>query len=242
MWLVNSIKDDDIAGGFLPRFLVFCAPKRDKSLAFQPPSNKDKQSKLIAMLSKIDKIRGELKFSEEAIQYYTDWYKVFENATEKLPGMLVPFNIRLADYAKKFSMVFWADRSFPNLNEIAMSDGDYWITDQKISIDDMKKACLLAESYAEELSGFMDVEISFSYKEKIKKRVEKSVRARFPGSVSRSDLLKESRLSTKDLSPILETLEDEHKIKIEETQVAGIGRRKIYTQQAIFWLNLNGSR
>src|SRR3990167_5799800 len=36
-WFVSSIKDDDMAGGFLPRFLIVTAPKKDKILPFQPP-------------------------------------------------------------------------------------------------------------------------------------------------------------------------------------------------------------
>lgn len=237
-WLISSIKNDDLAGGFLPRFLIFRAPRKTKSLAFQPKSDFNVKIKLTQLLNTIDRFHGELQFSPEAIKYYETWYVDFEQKCMEWPNTLLPFYVRLTDYAKKLSIIYHVDKLIDKpLPDTFMGTDDINIQHEFINVDDVMTGCRMAQYFAEDITGFLDTEVSVSKNDRMKKLVEKVIRTKFPDQITKSDLLRSTNILTRELSPLLETLEDEHKIRIDEEIVDGVGRRKKYTKMTISWIN-----
>ena len=215
-WLVASVKDADMAGGFLPRFLIVHAKDRGKSMPFQPPADQKKRQALIDMLTMACKLKGEVKFSAEAKKEYEIWYWRFENECLKRKSLLSPFYARLTDYAKKFSMIVnverrimegsigenWSSQDFLGVpGEIELSPGGL------ITPGDVSRACMLAESFAEEITAVVENDIVFDKREIAKRRVEKFIKNANSDGIGRSELLRETRILAKDLNPIIDTLE-----------------------------------
>src|SRR3990167_3041207 len=69
-WLRNSLKEDDLAGGFLPRFLIVTAPEKSKILAFQPKADLGVRNYLIQILQGMSEIKGEAAFNPQAREFY----------------------------------------------------------------------------------------------------------------------------------------------------------------------------
>lgn len=203
-WLVSSIKDEDMAGGFLPRFLIVTSPPKEKIIAFQPEAHQGKRDLLIQTLDKINHIEGLMTFSKEAIQVYTDWYVEFEKKCNTLPKNLSPFYARLTDYAKKFAMIFSIDRQLDEL-DVMNQNGNYWLR-HDVSASDCRTACNLSEGYAEEITGLIANEISFNYYDKELKKIEKIFRASKGKRISRMELCQESRIRKKMLDEVLDHL------------------------------------
>lgn len=203
-WLVSSIKDEDMAGGFLPRFLIVTAPPKDKIIAFQPEAHQGKRSLLIQTLEKINHVEGQVRFSQKAIELYTSWYIDFETKCNALPKSLSPFYARLTDYAKKFAIIFTIDRQLDEL-EVMNQNGNY-ILRHDVSEQDCRLACNLAEGYAEEITELIADQISFTQYDKEMKKVERILKDARGQKISRMELCQQTRIRKKMLDEVIDHL------------------------------------
>lgn len=188
-WFVESLQDGDIMGGFLPRFLIVpFRGRKAKTIAFQPADDKTKREKVIEELRTIAQVHGEMKFSTEAIDYYKKWYLDYE---KKMDGKdrLSAFYTRIASYALKFAMLLALDKR----------------QELKITEEDCKEACSLADCFTREVAKLVEDEISRKTDPK-RQKVEDTIRDARGFGISKTNLIRDTRFRVKDLDAILETL------------------------------------
>lgn len=64
-WLINGLREGDIRGGFLGRFLYFIASKKMKSLPIPPKPDDLLRANLLDELKTLEAIKGEMEISPE---------------------------------------------------------------------------------------------------------------------------------------------------------------------------------
>ena len=106
-WLINSLREGDIRGGFMARFLYFVASEKTKSLAIPPKPDLNLRMSLIDELKAISAIRGEMEISPEARPAFEAWYLEHEKALgwELQSDLLSSFFSRLPDYCWKVAII-----------------------------------------------------------------------------------------------------------------------------------------
>ena len=147
-WLNQSIKDNDIAGGFLPRFIFVCAERPSKILPFPPPPSEEDTNSVKAALQHIAALDEKpMGLSAPAEAMYSDWYhKSHETAYDGTdPEMMAPFLSRLETYLLKFSLIHQIniDRDDPLISEEAMECAVKTITFLKDNILNLYRTTLL---------------------------------------------------------------------------------------------------
>jgi len=204
-WIQNSLKDSDILGGFLPRFIIVPAEKKEKIIPFQPPASSTKQFSLLQELSRIRRIEGEFHLPEITKSIYSNWYISFQQQfhSETFDG----FCIRLLDYALKFALLF----------EVQNENQDYFISPESMTfaielIEEITKGLLLI---GENLVGFSRKDFA-SAKQKVF-----SIIAQHPEGISRGYLLHQTDLKAKELSEILDVLLEAELIVSERVRIDG---------------------
>ncbi|NCU27997.1 DUF3987 domain-containing protein, partial [Candidatus Nomurabacteria bacterium] len=108
-WLIGQMKEGDIRGGFLARFLYFPASKKTKSLPIPPKADPAKREALVRELEGIrEAFKGEMEISPEARACYEEWYLGSEKALdgEIRSDLLSSFFNRLPDYCWKIAMLY----------------------------------------------------------------------------------------------------------------------------------------
>ena len=107
-WFNKKIKQSDIYGGFLARFLFVPAYKKTKFMAFPPEKDQRKLKDLKRALGAIAGIKGKAIFSDDCKRIYSIWLKSHEEQIMNHPkvGLLSGFMTRLAIYALKFALIY----------------------------------------------------------------------------------------------------------------------------------------
>lgn len=205
-WFVNRITEGDILGGFLARFIFVPVLYRVELRAF--PQHEDIRAKesLVAHLTHVSTISGEMTLSPEARAKYEAWYQTFmEKARNSNSELLGPFYGRLATTFFKIAMCL----------QIAVNE------QLVISLETMDKACNFVDWLADNLNILMLSEVSFSKGEKDRKRIAKMIREH--SGITRSKLLQNSNLSAQQLDDALRTLKESEQVT-EHPE----GRRTLY--------------
>ena len=107
-WFNKKIKQSDIYGGFLARFLFVPAYTKTKFMAFPPEKDQRKLKELKRTLGAIAGIKGKAIFNDDCKQIYSIWLESHEEQIMKHPkvGLLSGFMTRLAIYALKFALIY----------------------------------------------------------------------------------------------------------------------------------------
>lgn len=194
-WMKTSIKDVDMASGFLPRFLVVpFAGQKERIMAWQEPHDINKQDKLVRHLANLSTLRGPCSIGPEARSYYVDWYVRFEKEWSR-PGILSPFYARIQEYAKKLAILTCIDRSGALI----------------IGRDHMESACHIADSYARWITSI--VEEDLTYMDKPQRKVIEVLKAAGEDGIGREELIRKTRLLADQLNKILATFLESRQIK-----------------------------
>ena len=218
-WLKASIKDIDLASGFLPRFLI--APhigKKDSTMAWQKPHDLGKKDALVAQLTSISKLSGPCTITEEAKTYYSNWYKRFEDEWSR-PGLLSPFYARIQEYAKKLAILTCIDQTGACL----------------IGVDHMKTACTLSDTYTRWITSI--VEEDLTYMDKGQRKVMEAIKEAGDNGISREELLRKTRLlADRQLAPIIATFLESKQVK-QVTESFENKQGAARTKTVYFWKN-----
>lgn len=197
-WLISSVQGGDIAGGFLARFLFVSADKKDKIMAIQPKASEFERDLVKAALEAAVNIEGEMEYSLEARQYYETWYHRFVTEAESAPEGVRAFFPRLASYAHKFAMLE------------AVLNGHH----PEITLDDCRRACLMAENFAGEIRKLGKESLGKSKFDHYRLRITKAI-AKKPG-IEHSHLLRNLGLPAKVFKDVVETLKQSGEIDIRD--------------------------
>lgn len=198
-WLINSVQNGDIAGGFLARFLFVSADQKDKILAIQPKADEVEKRCIQADLAKACLVEGEMSYDPEARQHYEAWYYRFVKEAEKAPEGVRAFFPRLTAYAHKFAMLE------------AILNGHH----PQITMDDCRRACLMADNFAAEIRKLGAESLGKSkfdlYRLKILKAIVKN------NGIEHSRLLRNINLPAKVFKDVIETLKQTGEIEVRGT-------------------------
>lgn len=186
-WLQNSIKHEDISGGFLARFLVVSADKKEKDLPFPPKADEVIRQQLIGLLKLTAGRSREIIYSQAAKEEYADWYGSLRRTTDKMPEMLRGFLTRLQVYCHKIAII-----------EATLNDTG------TVTPDIVAKAIAYCSERVNEIVSLGDTSLGRSKFDAMGMRVQGIV-DRNPG-IDYSRLLKNSNISAKYLHDVLDTL------------------------------------
>jgi hypothetical protein len=210
-WFLEAVKEGDLKGGFLARFLFVPVRRKRKSLPFPPLADVKKRNELLLTLKKIKSIHGEVTFTEEAKEFYSHWYQDLErNLEQNSTDLLVPSYVRLQAYALKLAV----------LEEIAESGT------LEVRPEAMGRALRIVNWLGEKLRELAEEEFAFTPFEQNRKKVLQLIRST-PSGITRSELLSRARnLRAKDLDDVIKTLKEANLIKEEKVDSEG-GRPSI---------------
>lgn len=217
--LKTSIKDIDLGGGFLPRFLIVSySGKKENSIAWQIPHDIQKKDALIQKLLLYSKLSGPCVVTKPALSHYEEWYRKFEEKWSK-PSALSPFYARLQEYAKKLAILTAIDETGTIV----------------VEKDHMVTACNIANEYAEEIKNL--VEEDLTYMDRSQRKVIDALKQAGGDGISRETLIRKTRLlADRQLNPILSTLMESRQTYLKTEKFInskGVERTKII----YFWVN-----
>lgn len=197
-WLNRAVKEHDIRGGFLPRFIYIPADKPSKLLPLPPTPDPEAQAAIVQRLEQIAAYRGVFGMSADAEAIHDNWYHANygEMSQEIDSETLAPFYSRLSVYLLKFAMLY----------ELSAT-GDF-----TISAEAMHSACLLVDQLKANIKHLVDTDLLQTYEETLTRKVLTWINRR-PG-ISRSELLRTARVSTRSLEPILQALLERGEISV----------------------------
>jgi len=200
-WLIEHLRESDIRGGFMSRFLFFVASKKTKSLPIPPKADVAKRQRLIDELKKLSEFKGEMEISPEAKVRYEQWYQACEKKSEweLQKELLSGFFHRLPDYCWKLAMLYSAS-----------VEKSLIISEQAIC-----KAMTLTDYIRENTIQAVDQDFEFTKEGKNKKKIYAMIERHFSTrktAIDHSTLLRNSHVPAKELKEALDVLCAEGKL------------------------------
>jgi len=218
-WLVEKLKDSDLRGGFLPRFVFVNLTVRDfkfPDIIFPRVPDGKLEADLLDKLMRIGAITGNMCFSNQAKVVIGDWWKGLSKvlATFFDKELALSFFQRLLVYAWKLCLILQVSEE----GTLEISE----ITAKKT----VKILNFLIESVRE------IIQEDFSPTEIIKKKNKLLRLIKSNPGITHSDLLRNSHLLKMQFAQIIETLTEERSIYYREESSEG-GRivKKYYPWQ-----------
>lgn len=202
-WFLHRLKEEDLGGGFIPRFLIIPAKEKTRNIPIPPMADVNKRERLLAIMKKISTLSGGFTLSPEAKEMHAKWY--YSNCTADA-GTLNPFLQRLQIYILKIAMCLEASTSLT----------------LKISGTTMKKAIRYTQYISNYLHTLVEDEIAFTKAQKNMNKLKKIINKH--GEIKRSDLLRLSNMSTKEFNIAIDTLIQSEVVR-QEKKTTGEGRK-----------------
>ena len=189
-WLNGAIKEHDVMGGFLPRFVFVPADRPSKLLPIPPMPDPEQQAELVRLLEGVAQPEGVSKLSQDAEGIYDSWYRDNYRQMEKDTDseILAPFYSRLGSYLLKFAMLY----------ELS-STGSL-----TVSIESMHSACMLVDQLKAKIKHLLETDLLLTPEGELVKKVLAIV-SQHPG-ISRSELLRKSRAYSRHLELAVQSL------------------------------------
>jgi len=204
-WLLDAMDETDITSGFLARFLFFPGESKTKLIPITFPRNRPVEDQLAQQLASLHEISGTFKPTTEAESIYSDWYiKHRHELQEPSMALLSAYYGRLEGYVWKIAFIFEATTN-PNLESISAAS-------VQLAID-------FVERLKRGLKPLIQRELQPSPMAKVLERIRRMIQKAGASGITRTDLLKNSHLASKQLDGVIHTLKDREEI-IEE-QVSG---------------------
>ncbi len=193
-WFNSKVREGDIRGGFLARFLYVPESKKTKRLAIPPEPNTQLANRIVKGIHEVQDTTGKMDITGITDQYskwifrHEDELEYEDNNADLLSG----FYTRLSVYCLKFAMII----------EISKNPSEL-----QISPDSLEKAINITSWLKSNIKRLLGTEFSFSkdmdQKKKIMKQISKN------DGIEYRRLLQNSNMHAKDLRIILETLKEE---------------------------------
>jgi hypothetical protein len=200
IWFREKIREGDVAGGFLNRFVFFCENKKDKWMAIPEQPDEKILALLVNDLRIISQFEGALSLSREAYDIYTKWAKEMEDKLDheemNSESSIYKLYARILDHGRKFAML------------TALAEKSMTITAEHMNI-----ACFLIEFIKREMDKNLVNEFVFDRDTVKKEKVFRLIKT--TQGISRAKLLQNSHLQAKTLNIYLDTLVQEERIRIE---------------------------
>ena len=206
-WFIHRLKEDDIAGGFVTRFLIVPCKQKTQDLPIPPMADPEKRKKLLSIMHAISTLSGGFYLSEEAKQLHKEWYIRTSNVEI---GKYSSFIQRLQIYILKFAMCLEVNNSMS----------------LKISGKSMKEAIAYVNYIVTSLKDIVENELAFTKEMRSVNKIKKILQEH--KEIKRSDLLRLSHLPVRDFNNAIETLMQSDLIKQEYRKEKGQKRSLFY--------------
>lgn len=211
-WLNGRIKEGDMRGGFLNRFIYIPALRKSRVMAFPPEPDNSLCQTLAQQLREIRELRGTADLSGVRDQY-SEWYQRHEKSLYKQRNqeILSGFYARLADYTLKVAIIYEAS-----------SSGSL-----SISAESLQQAIALIEFLKRNIVMLVNEDLALS-PEAAERRKVLSLIPYSPEHITRANLIRYSRLSSGKLDEHLRTIMGTEEV---ESMSVGEGRKKSLVYQ-----------
>ncbi len=199
-WLIEGLREGDIRGGFMARFLYFPSSEKTKSLPIPPKADELQKQELVRNLVELRQIKGEMELSKEARACFEDWYVQNEKdlVGEVRSDLLSSFFNRLPDYCWKIAMLY-----------TVLVHGDLTISGEAVS-----RAIALIEYLKSSIRRLVDEEFEFTEEGRNKKKLYRIIKdhasRNFP--IDHSTLLRNSHIPARKFKEAINTLYEEGKL------------------------------
>ena len=192
-WLTSKGSEEDFGSGFLARYLFIPAFTREGSMPIPPPPDKVRFRRLVYALTEARDSFVEqklAKYTPEAEAMYREWYINYDKLDPFGGTPLAPFHARYQTYAHKLAILYTVSKS-----------GDVGA----MNTETVTYATATIEWVTKSLAYLYDKHLTFGKDDDRMKKILNKV----PGdgkAITRSDLLKASRLIVRDFDLLLQTL------------------------------------
>lgn len=195
-WFEKAIREDDSAGGFLPRFHFILGTPRPE---YKIPPNLEVPDKLVEYLRCVTRVKANAKISDattdKATEYYLGWVDGFNQRVKKTDTpYLVSYAERIKASVFKISLLLDADACVRKGKK----------SFEKWTLPSVLSACKLAEYF---LSTTREVinRLTFSDFERLVRKVTDIISSRKSG-ITQRDLLRAARVPKAVLQEAIEYL------------------------------------
>lgn len=217
-WLTGAIGRSDMVSGFLVRYLLIPFAGKEKTFSYPPDRDKRWENRIVSTLSAAKKVHFRYHVLSEAREAYQEWYdKTLQLPTFQNSVILQPYFHRMTVYAWKICMV----EAIAQVLLTPMGLADTWALEGgkaekelKIDADLMNQATKwLTATLGPLAEMFEDSLAKGRFQEQRRDVIEaiKGVRVKH-GFIKHTDLMRQVKLSSRDLKSVLGTLLEEERI------------------------------
>jgi len=115
-WMQRILPDDAFAGGFMSRIQLITMPAGwDQEEPDPPPAPPQTVERIIGALSALHNVQGEMKWDEEAKEFFFDFYHKRRIASRSLTGAVEAYRERKPDHLLRFAMLLQLTYTFDEL-------------------------------------------------------------------------------------------------------------------------------
>ena len=188
-WLSEGLQEMDIMSGFFNRWALIISGAREQVLPNPPVPSSKAWAAIVKGYREVRKMRGEMQFDPVAEDLYHKWYiETHKQANGYLASGIDSFWTRIEDYALKFSMIFC-------LSQHKM----------RIEKEHMDAAIEIANYLKQAVLFLLSEELAWTNHMKMKRKIVRLLKAA-GGTDTRSNLMRRSSLSKRELDSVIETL------------------------------------
>lgn len=192
-WLTEKMRDGDMRGGFLSRFLFLPAYNKTdwKGVINRRLEDDPLFSELVKAIEQIHNVQGQADLSLVRDKL-NSWLKEHENQvdTNKLPKDLMGFYSRSATYIAKLAVLF----------QVAENKG------LQVSEDNLDRAITYLEYLYEQLCGLLEDGMFLNNRSAKRIRKVKEILARYPDGIEANEVLRHTHWSGREFNEIKDTL------------------------------------
>ncbi|MDO9096954.1 MAG: bifunctional DNA primase/polymerase, partial [Candidatus Methanoperedens sp.] len=203
-----NLKEADVSGGFLGRFLPIYADGTDKRRLPRPAViDEDKFESLLNRLKMIRAINDKTytwESEETALMhdgFYNEWADNLEK--EKDQGRISSYWNRIDAHVKKLAMIF----------DVCSENPTYTITKKNYI-----QANLFMETITEYFRQLLGV-LTFSWADKKEKQIIDMLKRVYPKGIKRSDIMRNLHLKGKEMVDLMSTLLEKELVEVKDEQL-----------------------
>ena len=194
-WINSHAQEEDLMGGFFPRWLFLCNWHLDYRLSIRDPHGPTQPVE--AIIASLKATKGAFFLSAEAEDLFADWDQKVAQVEE--PRLTAWVN-RLSVMAQKLALIFAASDS----------------TEGTVEGCHMMFATGVIDRTLADLRRLLQSDLAFTQDEKNLNKVIRVLQAK--GVVPHAVLLRTTRLPARELKDILQTLEEQEMIVTREVK------------------------
>lgn len=220
-WMLTRMQEDDFAGGFIPRFIVIPAKNKEKTVALPDEADKVEHAHLIKRLENIGKREGAIRIDDDATYIYEKWYRSIEEQYlhgQELNILFSGYFHRLMTSCLKIALLLLLDTE---------DDSRTTITERE-----MISATNICSQVFRDSTELFEQDVAFTPYQRDRRSVLRSIRGAATG-ISRTNLMRHTRLPAHRLDGVLKGLEQEDRVEVGKVD-GGNGR-------AVTWYSAIGT-